>query len=100
MQAYPPAGVIFTGIGVLLSLGIFIRGLSVTLLSGIKPNAASQAALTRIFERIKNFFRRLETYITLPPTSGMTGMTVKVMAEALSILPLPRRRLSRTVRVS
>ena len=48
----------------------------------------SQDALANVFERIENFFRRLETYIEVPPTTGMTDMIVKIMVEVLSILAI------------
>jgi len=42
--------------------------------------------LIDIFERIENFFKRLESYTELPPSDAMTDMMVKIMAEVLSIL--------------
>jgi len=42
--------------------------------------------LIDIFERIANFFKRLESYTELPPSDAMTDMMVKIMAEVLSIL--------------
>jgi hypothetical protein len=39
-----------------------------------------------IFERIENFFRRLEVYTTVQPTPAMTDMMVKIMVEVLDIL--------------
>ena len=39
-----------------------------------------------IFERIENFFRRLEVYTKVPPTPAMTDMMVKIMIEVLDIL--------------
>ncbi|KAH9998866.1 hypothetical protein BJV74DRAFT_190418 [Russula compacta] len=70
--AYPPAGVIFTGMGVLLSAA---KGLT-----------ARRDALIDLFERIESVFERLETYIEVPPTAGMTNAIVKVMTEVLYIL--------------
>jgi hypothetical protein len=49
---------------------------------------ASQVALVDIFERIENVFRRLETYIGLPPTTEMTDVIVNVMVQVLLILAL------------
>jgi hypothetical protein len=46
-----------------------------------------------LFERIENFFRRLETYIGLPRTTGMMEIIVKVMAEVLIILGLATREI-------
>lgn len=39
-----------------------------------------------IFERIENVFRRLETYVELPPTTEMTDVIVNVMVQVLLIL--------------
>jgi hypothetical protein len=54
----------------------------------IKAVSSSQDALVDVFERIENFFRRLETYVQVPPTPGMTDMIVKIMVEVLSILAI------------
>jgi hypothetical protein len=50
--------------------------------------------LTNVFERIENFFRRLETYIEVPPTAGMTDMIVKIMIEVLSILAIATKEIN------
>ena len=47
---------------------------------------ASQDVLIDVFERIENFFRRLEIYTEVPPTLAMTDMMVKIMVEVLDIL--------------
>ena len=47
---------------------------------------SSQDALIDIFERIENFFQRLEVYTEVPPTFEMINMMVKIMVEILSIL--------------
>jgi predicted XRE-type DNA-binding protein len=39
-----------------------------------------------LFERIENFFRRLEVYTKVPPTPAMKHMMVQIMAEVLDIL--------------
>ena len=49
-----------------------------------------------IFERIENFFIRLETYIEVPPTAGMTDMIVKIMIEVLSILSIATKEMKRS----
>ena len=58
--------------------------------------SASQSVLTNVFERIENFFRRLETYVQVPPTPGMTDMIVKIMTEVLSILAIATREISQS----
>ena len=49
--------------------------------------------LATVFERIENFFRRLETYVEVPPTTGMTDMIVKIMVEVLSILSIATKEI-------
>ncbi|KAI9434804.1 hypothetical protein H4582DRAFT_2100757, partial [Lactarius indigo] len=70
--AFSPAKAIFAGAGVLLLAA--------------KEVEASQDVLIDIFERIENFFRRLEIYTEVPPTPAMTDMMVKIMVEVLDIL--------------
>ena len=92
---------IFTGIGVLLSVGIFSiplprRQLEHPLSKATKAASFSQDALVNIFERIENFFRRLETYVQVPPTPEMTDMIVKIMTEVLSILAIATREFGQS----
>ena len=90
---------IFTGIGSLLSVGVHLNSSPCATLT---PNthqaaqavSASQGALVDLFERIDNFFRRLEAYIELPPIGGMTDIIVKVMVEVLLILALATREIT------
>ena len=55
--------------------------------------SASQRALMDIFERIENVFRRLETYVALPPTTEMMDIIVKVMTEVLLVLALVTKEI-------
>ena len=50
-------------------------------------------ALFDLFDRIENFFQRLEAYIELPQTAGMTDIIVKVMINVLLILALATKGL-------
>ena len=52
--------------------------------------------LVNIFESIENFFRRLETYIEVPPTAGMTDIIVKIMIEVLSILAIATKEINQS----
>jgi hypothetical protein len=52
--------------------------------------------LSAVFERIENFFRRLETYVELPPTAGMTDIIVKIMVEVLSILSITAKEITQS----
>ena len=54
---------------------------------------ASQGALCNLFDRIGNFFRRLEAYTELPPTAGMTDTIVNVMVEVLVIIALATKEI-------
>ena len=55
---------------------------------------ASQGALLNLFDRIGYFFRRLEAYIELPPTAGMTDTIVNVMVEVLLIITLVTKEIN------
>jgi hypothetical protein len=97
LEAYPPVGVIFTGIGILLSVRISIdisTGSVVTSISQAAQDVrTSQDLLIDLFERIENVFRRLETYIEVPPTTGMTDAIVKVMVEVLHIIAIATKEI-------
>ncbi|KAH9035977.1 hypothetical protein EDB84DRAFT_1203547 [Lactarius hengduanensis] len=71
-SVFSPAKVIFAGAGVLLLAA--------------KEVEASQDIIVDIFERIENFFRRLEVYTEVPPTPAMADMMAKIMVEMLGIL--------------
>jgi hypothetical protein len=44
--------------------------------------------LIDLFERIENFFKRVETYTSVPPTDAMTDIIVKIMIEVLNIFAI------------
>jgi hypothetical protein len=46
-----------------------------------------------IFERIEMFFRRLDIYTEVPPTSEMMDIVVRIMAEVLSILGIAMKEI-------
>jgi len=58
--------------------------------------SASQDTLYNIFERIENFFRRMETYVEVPPTAGMTDIIVKIMVEVLRILSIATKEMEQS----
>ena len=98
LQVFLPAKVIFAGIGVLLS----VRSLSPLFARAIcnphipqtaKDVRSSQETLIEIFERIENFFRRLEVYTTVPPSPEMMDMMVKIMVEVFSILGIATKEI-------
>ncbi|KAI9434678.1 hypothetical protein H4582DRAFT_2100870 [Lactarius indigo] len=76
---FSPAKVIFAGIGVLLLAS--------------KDVAASHDILIDIFERIENFFKRLEAYTEVPQTAAMTEIIVKIMVEVLSIFGIATKEI-------
>ncbi|KAI0301686.1 hypothetical protein B0F90DRAFT_288393 [Multifurca ochricompacta] len=77
--AFSPAKVIFAGIGVLLIAAKDVNG--------------SKDALASLFERIEHFFKRLETYTEVPPTSAMTDIIIKIMVEVLDILAIATKEM-------
>ena len=54
---------------------------------------ASQETLIDIFERMENFFLRLELYTNVPPTPEMMDMIVKILVEVLSILAIATKEV-------
>ena len=58
-----------------------------------KDVEASQDALVDLFERIENFFKRLESYTTVPPTDVMTDIIVKIMIEVLNIFAIATKEM-------
>ncbi|KAF8497508.1 hypothetical protein F5888DRAFT_1698521 [Russula emetica] len=71
---FSPAQVIFASIGILLLAA--------------KDLDSSHDTLIDLFESIETFFRRLESYTEVPPSSAMTDTIVKIMIEVLSILAI------------
>jgi len=59
----------------------------------VKDVRASQDTLIDIFERMENFFRRLENYAAVPPTPEMMDMIGKIMVEVLSILAIATKEI-------
>ena len=59
----------------------------------IKDVSAAQEALIDIFERVENFFKRLETYTEIRPTKAMTDIITKIMVEVLNILAIATKEI-------
>ncbi|KAH8979080.1 hypothetical protein EDB92DRAFT_428718 [Lactarius akahatsu] len=76
---FSPAKVIFAGAGVLLLAA--------------KDVEAGQDALIDLFERIENFFKRLESYTAVRPTDVMTDMIIKIMIEVLNIFAIATKEM-------
>jgi hypothetical protein len=90
--------VIFTGVGVLLSVripSISARGPIVTayVSKTAKDVRASRNNVLDIFERIEMFFRRLEVYTEVEPTPEMMDMMVQITVEVLSILGIATKEI-------
>jgi len=49
--------------------------------------------LIDLFERIEYVFRRLEAYIEVPRTAGMTHAIVNVMVEVLRIMAIATKEI-------
>ena len=97
-QPFSPANTIFTGIGVLLGVGLFYDPLSRI---RVRPNfqvvrdiVASHDTLTHLFERINFFLQRLNIYTEIPLTNDLTKLLGKIMAELLSILAISTKEMS------
>ena len=60
-------------------LRIFASELDIEARQVVKDVNAAQDALIDIFERIENFFKRLETYTEVRPSDAMTNIVVKMM---------------------
>ena len=58
-----------------------------------KDVRASQDTLVDIFERIESFFRRLEVYTEVTPTTEMTDTIVQIMVEVLSIVGIAMKEI-------
>ena len=54
---------------------------------------ASQNTLIDMFERIEMFFRRLEVYTQVPPTTEMMDILIQIMVEVLSILGIATKEI-------
>ena len=52
-------------------------------------------ALLDLFECLGNFLKRLDIYITIPPTQMMTDIIVKIMVGLLSVLSLATKQIKR-----
>ena len=83
---------IFAGAGVLLQVFIsshlFASELDIEARQAVKDVNAAQDALIDIFERIENFFKRLETYTEVQPSEAMTDIIVKIMVEVLNVFAI------------
>jgi hypothetical protein len=57
---------------------------------------ASQDTLIDIFERMENFFQRLEIYTNVSPAPELIDIIVKIMVEVLSILGIATKEMKQS----
>jgi len=50
-----------------------------------------------LFSRIEYFFRRLEIYIEVPPTTVMMGIAMDIVVEVLTIIGIATKEVKRGV---
>jgi hypothetical protein len=101
LQTYLPAGIVFTALGVFLSVCSVSSISYPNYCDAQVPQAViavrdSQGVLIELFGRIENFFKRLETYVEVPPTIGMTDIIVKIMVQVLSVLTIATREIKQS----
>ena len=58
-----------------------------------RDTAARRDALIELFDKIENFFLRLQTYTEIQPTAAMTNVTGKIMAEVLAMLAIATKEM-------
>jgi hypothetical protein len=61
----------------------------------VKDDSSSRDRLTDAFNRIEQFFQRLEIYINIKPSVVMTKMMVDVMVEVLNVLAVATKEVKR-----
>ena len=76
-----------------LYLCVFANQLDIGACQAVKDVNAAQETLIDIFERIENFFKRLETYIEVRPSETMTDIIVKIMVEVLNIFAIATKQI-------
>ena len=54
---------------------------------------SSYDALIELFECLGSFLKRLEIYVTIPPSPMMTNIIVQIMIEVLSVLALATKQV-------
>ena len=69
-------------------LYLFVSELDIEARQAVKDVNAAQDALIDIFERIENFFKRLETYTEVQPSEAMMDIIVKIMVEVLNVFAI------------
>jgi hypothetical protein len=60
-----------------------------------KDASASRDKLIELFNRIEHFFRRLEIYTGVTPTTAMMDMVIEIMVEVVTILGIATKEVKR-----
>ena len=74
-------------------LRLFASELDIEARQVVKDVNAAEDALIDIFERIENFFKRLETYTEVRLSEAMTDIIVKIMVEVLNIFAIATKEV-------
>ena len=94
---FPPAQAIFAGVDVLITVRVPLTCLPTYFMIRIHQAAngvsSSYDALVDLFECVGNFLKRLRIYTDVPMSSSMTEITVKIMAELLSVFALATKQI-------
>ena len=76
-----------------LSRSLFDGVFNIKVFQAAKDVSASEEALADLFDRIENFFKRLESYTEVPPTNAMADIIVKIMVEVLNIFAIATKEI-------
>jgi hypothetical protein len=60
------------------------------------PTRENAPVILGFFERLGNFFRRLEIYCEVPPTSAMVDNRMNIMVDVLWILAIATREIKQS----
>ncbi|KAN0129045.1 hypothetical protein V8E53_013195 [Lactarius tabidus] len=71
----------------------FASQLNIEACQAVKDVNSAQEALVDIFERIENFFKRLEAYTEVRTSEAKTDIIVKIMVEVLNILGIATKEI-------
>jgi hypothetical protein len=61
----------------------------------VRDTAVRREALIELFDRMENFFVRLQTCTEVPPTAERTNVMGKIMAEVLCMLAIVTKEIKR-----
>ena len=101
-QVFSPGKAIFVGIGVLLSVSTLLDSMrgssshSFHISQAAKDVQNSHGTFLDILGRIDSFFRRLEIYTQVRPTTEMMDQVVQIMVEVLTILGIATKEMKQS----